>query len=239
MIRWMPLLALGCAPGTLDWRGEIEPLRSVLFTQQNVTDSPGVERLEILLSNSYLECDPVSLNENWEIAGAEFFTALTRENARHIYVELLRRTEESWVGRYSGSATTGYAALEDEESDGRMATGWFLSIEEATVTEEDGLISEYIPTWLAIARLDEQGWFQLDQLERGEDGTLSGQLSIPNGPLHGTIRSATRCDSTSAPFQTLAECDADSLESALLEAIEGTEELPDLLSLCGSGSEAS
>ncbi len=143
-------LLTGCAPGSIDWRGAVEPLRSALYSVEplvrNNAETPIAYRARIVLSTGYLECEPIGLEDDWQLAEAQFLTALTYEGARHLYLDTLRVEPGEWPGRYPGSSSASLQSLFQVDDFGRVASGWFVSVDEAKADGELGLLLEFEPT---------------------------------------------------------------------------------------------
>lgn len=230
----MIVLCAGCAPGVLHWPGGSEPIRSVLFYSETLGSTDGrqgiAHRAMIALSTSTIQCDPISPGDDWKIAEADFVTALGREGAKHILLELYKTENSAWEGQYNGTDEPDFSTLVTDTETQRIASGDYLSIDEAKVTDEDGLIRLYQPTAITVNQMDASSWVDIDYWLDGLDGDLTGSFSFGNSHISGTIRRASLCTSTSIAFSILEGCaDVD-----LLPAAEDADEDDplDILSIC-------
>ncbi len=221
-------LLTGCAPGSIDWRGAVEPL------VRNNAETPIAYRARIVLSTGYLECEPIGLEDDWQLAEAQFLTALTYEGARHLYLDTLRVEPGEWPGRYPGSSSASLQSLFQVDDFGRVASGWFVSVDEAKADGEGGLVLEFEPTALSLGRFDEDAELTVDSWTEGE--SFSGAFTMPSISLAGTIRRATLCDVDSALMTVFRSCDPDAIEAAVNNALDEDEAIPDLATLCAGAA---
>jgi len=228
------VLCTACAPGKLYWPGGEEPLRSILFYVEPISGGGGAtdylaSHATLALSTSVIECDPMSTDSDWQIAEADFLTALGREGARHILIDLYKAQSTDWIGRFHGTSGPDFATLVTDSDLQRIAGGTYLAIDEAAVPEEDGLIRYYQPTSVSLATMGDSGWLDINTWEDGDNGGFSGSFNLGNAHIAGTIRDATRCSSTSIAFEILRGCaDAD----LTLAAQDDADASIDILALC-------
>lgn len=134
------LTALGCAAGHLAWDDGDDVLRTALV--QESTDG-GLPHLTVLLSTSYLPCDlPTDPDPTVQTqALLELSTALCREGAEHVLLELWRGDGIDWIGDYDGRSDA--TALDVSGDRLRLADGSWYGIDEAGLASVRDFVRTY------------------------------------------------------------------------------------------------
>ncbi|MCB9795180.1 MAG: hypothetical protein H6741_20955 [Alphaproteobacteria bacterium] len=184
------LLLTACTPGRIDSSLGPDELRSAYYT---VIEGEDADVMNLLLLNSELPCDITPALEDPALrdeALTQLYVAFTREGARVVYVELHRWfNAESWQGYYP---------LYDADDVDHLLTatapfaarGLYMGVNEAAVTEEDGLYREYTPTEVEFGWADEPS-----ELRVSRDGdTIAGQFGFNHLDVSGRFR-AEPCES--------------------------------------------
>lgn len=235
--RFAALLAslVGCAPGTLSTPAGDEPMRTATYIlqTQGAAQAIGVDRAVLLLSNGLIPCDPIPLDSDWAAAEVDLFTAIGREGARHAYLELYKSRTSTWVGRYPGGIEAPIAEVAAGLGVVRATDGYAFAIDEAIVTEEDGLYQTFEPTRVSGGEFDDEAWVEVDRFDP-EDGTSPVRIdfSIPTAGIGGSVRHLTQCEPDSYAFQVLADCSVEQMEAAVANAEDGAD-AASLLESCG------
>ncbi|MCB9762210.1 MAG: hypothetical protein H6739_20590 [Alphaproteobacteria bacterium] len=190
------LLALaGCAPGSINYPQGSSPLYTAYF-QELPSDGDATETL-VLLLNSTLDCDltpedadPVTREQ----AMAELYIALTREDARVVFLSLKRYV--------SATDPVGWYPIHDEPSvdyllDGASpfaARAAYVGINEARVVEDDGLYRAYEPVDVEGGWMDEPSEVRITR----SGDTLVGSFEFAEVDVSGRFR-ASPCDELEFP----------------------------------------
>lgn len=195
MILWATML--GCAVGSLRWDDGDDVLRSALV--QPSVDG-GLPHLTVLLSNSVLPCDlPTDPDPTLQTqALLELNTALCREGAEHVRLELWRGDGDDWVGTYEADPEAGPLLVSAERP--HLADGSWYGIDEAGVATVRDFVRTYGVPPGGSHRVDHLG---TGSVEITDPDGLDGRFEFPETGLSGRFR-GERCEPDATLFALLA-----------------------------------
>ena len=191
----MPLFALSCSPGSIEWSNGSDILRTALYT---IDDEGSGSHMTILLSNGIFECAPPDFATAADQSEAllQLVTAACRENARHAILHLYLHDTAEWEGEFQSTPTEGVVT----ELAPRLSMGLYVGINEAVVEEEDGLSFTFTPTDVDMIALGEQSYVQLDSAKVH----VAGSFSHAEAHVSGNFR-AQSCGSETGLFDVIAQ----------------------------------
>jgi len=170
----------GCNRGELQWEGNRETWLTALYRETSTEEGQVVE---VVLSTGFFGCDLPESDDaaTQDRAIQEFVTAMCREGARHLSVDLIR-PRGGLEGRYHGAART-------DAIDGKVARAAFYSVDEAFLVEIPGFSYAYgADEETYLPHLGPGGDVVVDQRR----DRLVGDFSFPDANLWGDFR-AERC----------------------------------------------
>jgi hypothetical protein len=205
---WVAGLAAGCAPGRIEWATGSDDLRTALYIVERDATTGASPRIRLLLSNGEFGCSLPSFTDDsgfsteesdqeQALALLQLVTAMCREDARHVVLDLYHLRWEDAPGVYPGDSVADATSL---GSPNRWSRAAYLGVEEARVADEDGLSRAYeIVEVDARPLLGDGGEASISRLEEGH---AVGHFSFPEANISGDFR-ATECASDTSEATAL------------------------------------
>ncbi|MBX2801663.1 MAG: hypothetical protein KTR31_28555 [Myxococcales bacterium] len=198
-------LAASCrSPGTV-----VGPLGHL--TVRTALFRPGLQdgrpELFVFLSNGEFPCGLPDFDDPQAQARAmeRLAVATCREGAQHVSLTLFARQPE-WTGVFVGSDDASVVGPTATVS--QVARGRYLGVEEAYLSDLDGLVRGYTPQ--SVTTLDPLGDGGEVVLEPGSSGRLSGTFRFPDSEggvgVYGTFEASA--------------CDPDRVDASLLDSVQ-------------------